>query len=323
MTRIEGSPTQSFEFQTIQYVKGKGRAVITFNRPESLNSLNLVAFREIADALRDASWDDSVAAVILTGSGDRAFCSGADLKEHLELCSRPRDYYKWIKEFIAMQTMLINLGKPTIARLNGMVIGAGNEINLACDLSVAADDIVIRQAGTARGSVAAIGVTQWLPIVIGDRRAREVLLLCEDVPAKKALEWGMVNRVVPRAQLDAEVDGLADKLVAKFAESTRYTLAQTSYWKNLVWSATSPHAADWLAIHSGSPEAFEGMQAFVEKRAVHHAEFRQRAIEDRSPEFAWGPPTSLCASCGAKNLPKHHQFCGGCGAKLTPRDSVL
>jgi enoyl-CoA hydratase/carnithine racemase len=317
MARIEGRHPQAYGFETILYDKAAGKATITINRPKALNAINLKAFDEINLALRDAQRDDGIAVVILTGAGEKAFCTGADLKEHYELCTRPRDYFKWINEFIAFQTRLVQLGKPTIARLNGLVVGAGNEINLACDLAVACDDVVIRQAGTARGSVAAIGVTQWLPMAIGDRRAREVLLLCEDVPAAQALEWGLVNRVVARAELDAAVDELADKLVHKFAETTRHTLTQLNFWKNLVWGITAPHAADWLAIHSGSPETFEGMEAFLEKREVRHLDFRRLASEDQSPEFFGGAPVGRCPSCGAEHLPEQHRFCGHCGHALS------
>ena len=131
----------------------------------------------------DAAVDDSVAVVVVTGQGERAFCTGADLKEQEQFLKKPNDYYKWFHAFTEMHDRLRNIGKPTIARLNGMVVGGGNELNMACDLAVAADHVTIRQVGAARGSVAAGGATQWLPLMIGDRRAREMLLLCENIDA--------------------------------------------------------------------------------------------------------------------------------------------
>src|SRR3989442_1486998 len=121
-------------------------------------------------AFEDASWDDAIAVVVLTGSGDRAFCTGADLDEQAAFLRKPRDYWKWMGAFIEAQDRLRNIGKPTIARLNGLVVGGGNEFNLACDLAVAADDVIIRHVGPVRGSVPAAGATQWLPLVVGDRR---------------------------------------------------------------------------------------------------------------------------------------------------------
>jgi enoyl-CoA hydratase/carnithine racemase len=145
---------------------------------------------------------------------------------------------------------------------------------MACDLAIAADDIFIRQVGTARGSVPAGGATQWLPLIIGDRRAREMLFLCEEVPAAKALEWGLINQVVPRAQLDAAVDAMCEKLINKLPECTRYTKQQLNFWRDFSWSLTVGHARDWLAIHNLSPETREGVSAFVEKRGVDYDKVR-------------------------------------------------
>jgi len=163
----------------------------------------------------------------------------------------------------------------TVARLNGIVVGGGNEMNMSCDLAIAADDIFLRQVGAARGSVAAAGATQWLPMIVGDRRAREILFLCENFPAAKALEWGWVNQVVPRDQLDAAVDAMCAKLIDKLPECTRYTKQQLNYWREVSWHQTIGHARDWLSLHNLSPEVHEGIQAFVEKRPIDYAKVRE------------------------------------------------
>jgi enoyl-CoA hydratase/carnithine racemase len=155
------------------------------------------------------------------------------------------------------------------------VVGGGNEMNMSCDLAIAADDIVIRQVGAARGSVAAGGATQFLPMIVGDRRAREILLLCEEIPAKKALEWGLVNQVVPRAKLDGAIDTMCEKLINKLPECIRYTKQQLNFWRDLSWHLTIGHARDWLAIHNLAPEVHEGISAFVEKRGVDYAKIRE------------------------------------------------
>ncbi len=196
--RFNGKDPDEFHFNSICYEKSDQRAVITFNRPEVLNAVNHEVLQELQLALKDASWDDQVAVLILTGAGERAFCSGADLEEQKLFLERPHDYWKWMGEFIECHERLRNIGKPTIARLNGIVVGGGNEFNMSCDLAVAADDIYIRQVGTSHGSVALAGATQFLPLIVGDRRAREILFLNEEIPAQKALEWGLVNWVVPR-----------------------------------------------------------------------------------------------------------------------------
>lgn len=266
---------KSFDFKHIQYVKDRHRATITINRPQVLNCLDFPTLRELHQAFEDVSWDDTIRVMVLTGAGDRAFCTGADLKEQAEQClDKPNAYWKWMGAFIEVHDKLRNIGKPTVARLNGMVVGGGNELNMSCDLAIAADDIIIRQVGAARGSVAAGGATQWLPLIIGDRRAREMLMLCEEVPAKKALEWGLVNQVVPRARLDAAVDEMCDKLIEKLPECMRYTKQQLNFWRDFSWSLTIGHARDWLAIHNLAPEVREGIQAFVEKREVDYNRIR-------------------------------------------------
>ncbi len=264
------------EFEHIHYEKNGNRAVVTINRPDMLNCLDFPTLRELYRAFEDVSWDDSIRVMVLTGAGDRAFCTGADLKEQAEHCiDKPNAYWKWMGAFIEAHEKLRNIGKVTVARLNGMVVGGGNEFNMACDLAIAADDIIIRQVGTARGSVPAGGATQWLPLIIGDRRAREMLFLCEEVPAAKALEWGLVNQVVPRAQLDTAVDAMCEKLINKLPECTRYTKQQLNFWRDFSWSLTVGHARDWLAIHNLSPETREGINAFAEKRPVDYDNVRR------------------------------------------------
>ncbi|HEX9029795.1 MAG TPA: enoyl-CoA hydratase/isomerase family protein, partial [Anaerolineales bacterium] len=210
------------------------------------------------------------------------------LSEQNQFLERPRDYWKWMGEFIECHERLRNLGKPTLARLNGIVVGGGNEFNLSCDLAVAADDIYIRQVGTSHGSVALAGATQFLPLVVGDRRAREILFLNEEIPAQKALEWGLVNWVVPRDELDAKVDEIVQKLTDKFPEKTRYTKQQLNFWRDFSWHLTIGHGRDWLSIHNTSPETWEGVHSFAEKRPADYAEIRRRWAEDDAPEWLGG-----------------------------------
>ena len=309
-------PAESFGFQHILYEKRLPTARVTINRAQVLNALNFATLREMGRAFEDASWDDAVAVVVLTGAGDRAFSTGADLEEQEQFLRRPRDYWKWMGAFIEAQERLRNIGKPTIARLNGMVVGGGNEFNMACDLAVAADDIVIRQVGPARGSVPAAGATQWLPLIIGDRRAREMLFLCEEIPAAQALAWGLINRIVPRRELDAAVEVLARSLADKLPEVTRYTKQQINFWRDLSWHLTIGHARDWLTLHAGAPETQEGLDAFREKRAVDYAAIRRALAEGASTEHAWGAPVRACPHCGAAHLPEGFAYCGRCGKPL-------
>jgi len=204
----------------------------------------------------------------------------------------------------------------------------------------------VGQVGTGVGSVAAGGATQWLPIFVGDRRARYMLMTNRRVPAYQALDWGLVNEVVPSvkkdgafisratpeeitkaqkgqdgycidlSKLDEAVNALCEELIQKFPECTRYTKQQVNFWKDFAWHQTVGHARDWLSIHYTSWEPMEGMNAFVEKRPADYIKLRQKAAAGESSEFMWGAYAQSCPSCGTAYLPEAFEFCGKCGAAL-------
>jgi enoyl-CoA hydratase/carnithine racemase len=304
------------QYERILYEIRDYRATVTINRPKVLNAFDYQTLSELELAFQDAADNDRVAVLVLTGAGDKAFCTGADLQEQEKFLSRPHDYWKWFGAFQDAHDKLRWIGKPSIARLNGVVVGGGNEFNIACDLAVAADHVTIRQVGNSRGSVAAGGATQWLPIMIGDRRAREILWLNEPISAQKAFEWGLVNEVVPKEKLDAAIDAMVDKLLHKMPEVFRYTKQQTNFWKEFAWSMTVGHARDWLSVHADSAEVDEGLRSFREKRAVNYDALRESKIAGGSPDRPWGRYTKTCSNCGAANIPERFEFCGRCGKKL-------
>ena len=253
-------------FERIVYEKVPPRATITLNRPERLNAFDFRMLRELARACEDASYDDEIRVVVLTGAG-RAFCVGADLKEwESGYLGRPGEYWKWFGAFEDAHDRLRKIGKPTVARINGICVGGGNELQMACDLAVMADDAFIRHVGLEHGSVPAGGATQWLPIMVGERRAREIVLLCEEIPAARAAEWGLVNRAVPAGELDPAVDELVEKLAAKLPTTTRYAKQQLNFWRDLAWHGTIGHARDWLALSMLGDEAQGAVRAFVDRR---------------------------------------------------------
>ena len=307
-----GSPVaddpSSLAFERIRYERDADAAVatVTIDRPNVLNALDFPTLKELSHAFEQASWDDSVAVVVVTGAGDRAFCTGADLDEQALMGATSGQYWRWMGAFIEMHDRLRHIGKPTIARINGICVGGGNELQIACDLSVMVDDAYIRHVGPEHGSVPAGGATQWLPLIVGDRRAREIIMLCEPVPAAQALAWGLVSRVAPRAELDAIVSELAASLARKLPEAMRYTKTQLNWWRDLVWAQTVEHARDWLAVHSTAGETKEAVEAFHDKR-------RPRFMDLRRLESGDG---RTCFTCGAKGLPVGHRFCGECGTEL-------
>jgi enoyl-CoA hydratase/carnithine racemase len=254
-------------FERIRYEKSGSRATITLNRPDVLNAFDFRMLREIARACEDASWDDEIRVVVVTGEG-RAFCVGADLRAWgADLLDNPTEYWKWFGAFKDMHDRLREIGKPTLARIQGIAVGGGNELQMACDLSVMVDDAFIRHVGLEHGSVPAGGATQWLPIMIGERRAREMILMCEPVSAERAAEWGLVNWVVPAAELDAKVDEIVEKLATKLPQTTRYAKTQLNWWRDISWNETVHHARDWLALSMLNDEAKGAIQAFLDKES--------------------------------------------------------
>jgi len=253
-------------FETIVYEKALPRATIRLNRPDVLNAFDFRMLREIARACEDASWDDEVRAVVVTGTG-RAFCVGADLRSWDEdLLGRPGEYWKWFGAFEDMHDRLRKIGKPTIARINGIAVGGGNELQMACDLAVMVDSAFIRHVGLQHGSVPAGGATQWLQLMVGDRRAREIVFLCDEIPAAQAAEWGLVNKAVPEDEVDAAVDEWVEKLAAKLPHTTRYAKQQLNVWRDLAWHQTVGHARDWLSMSMLGEEAQGAVRTFLERR---------------------------------------------------------
>lgn len=263
-------PPEELGFETIVYEKAPPRATIRLDRPQVLNAFDFRMLRELARACEDASWDDEVRAVVLTGTG-RAFCAGADLASwDVDYLGRPGEYWKWFGAFKDMHDRLRELGKPTIARINGIAVGGGNELQLACDLAVIVDDAYIRHVGLEHGSVPAGGATQWLQLLVGERRAREIILLCDEIPAAQAAEWGLVNRAVPAAELDAVVDAWVESLARKLPHATRYAKQQLNVWRDFAWHQTVGHARDWLALSMLSGETQDAVRGFLDSRRAGH-----------------------------------------------------
>ena len=350
-----GAPTRAEPtYEDLRDARRGAVAKITINRPRSYNAYTTETLRELAAALEAASSDDRVGVIVLTGSGSQAFCTGGDVKEYAQrYTTRPHDYWKYMGHFQRAIELLLTAGKPTIARLNGITVGGGNELHLACDLSIAASHVYLGQVGVGVGSVACGGATQWLPITVGDRRARAMLLLNERIPAAKAESWGLVTQVAPSivrdgkfldaptaeeivharngedglsvdlTKLDDAVEAMSARLLSMFPECLRYTRQQANFWKEFAWHSTVGHGREWLSLHFAHPEPLEGMRAFAEKRSADVAGVRRRWAAGGSVDYLYGPPTRECPSCHAKNLPEQLRFCGRCGRPLPPIVEVV
>jgi enoyl-CoA hydratase/carnithine racemase len=282
---FRGRPVEDFDFEEILYEKKDWVATITLNRPKSYNAYTGTELWEICEALHDITVDDKIAVAVITGAGEKAFCTGGDARTYATIYpKRPHEFYAWWEYYERMLYMIRTCGKPVIARINGVVAGGGNEINLACDLSIAAEHARFIQPGTRTGSVSAGGATQWLPLAIRDKRSRWMVMVGDEIDAKTALEWGLVNEVVPYEKLDEAVQGMCQKLINKFPDCMRYTKVQCNFWGDLAWT-TLQHARDWLSVHYATGEPIEGFSAFLEKRKVDYVGMRQKSAEGGSHSY--------------------------------------
>ena len=188
-----------------QPVAGLYNAWISLNNPKQFNSYTTDAVKEIILAFREASTDRRVVCCVFTAVGDRAFCTGGNTKEYAEYyAGNPQEYKQYMRLFNDMIDAILRCDKPVVNRVNGMRIGGGQEIGMACDFSIAADTARFGQAGPKHGSAPDGGSTDFLPLYVGFAHAVESGVLCETWSAHKALRLGLLNEIVPALKVDGE-----------------------------------------------------------------------------------------------------------------------
>src|ERR687888_868546 len=263
------------ELTDVRYEVERGLGVITIDRPERMNAFRARTVDELIDCFTRAWAAPDVGVICLTGAGDRAFCTGGDQKQRAET----GDYgpsRTGLFEVEYLHRLIREIPKPVIAAVNGYAIGGGHVLHVLCDLTIAAEDAVFGQTGPRVGSFDAGFGTAYLARVVGEKRAREIWFLCRRYDAESAERWGLVNRVVPAAELRAEVRRWADEILRLSPTALRF-LKQS-------FNADSEHLAGMgqlafsgLGLFVESDEAREGVRAFTEKRAPDFAPFRARA----------------------------------------------
>lgn len=263
MAREKSMKNRSPEFEDILYEKKHRIARITINRPDLRNALRSKTRQELAVAFENAWLDDEVGIIVLTGAGDKAFCAGGDLS----LVTDPKkkvDAYFMLVHYRLATAMRCN-GKPIIARVNGFCIGGGNELNMLCDLTIASDDSVFGQAGPLVGSAPIWYGTQMLPRSVGEKKAREIVYLCNRYKAQEAERMGWVNKVVPKDKLDEEVNAWCQRLLEMSPQSLRIAKLSLNFASDTAFPQIT-HGLELARFFIKSPEMVEGATAFMEKR---------------------------------------------------------
>ena len=251
-------------YENVRYEIDGFIATVTIAREKALNALNRHTLNEIGWALREADGDARVRVVILTGAGEKAFVAGADISEMSEQNATEARSFAAAGRNIG--DILENMTKPVIAAVNGFALGGGCELALACDFVYASDKAKFGQPEVNLGVIPGFGGTQRLPRRIGAGRAMELILTGDVINAEEAYRIGLVNRIVPGAELLAETRKTADKIAAKGPLAIAYARRAVRKAAELNLPAGNDLEAELFALLFATADQKEGMRAFIAKR---------------------------------------------------------
>ena len=248
-----------------------GIRIITIDRPKLLNALNAQTVREIGEAFEQARDDDSVKAIILTGSGEKAFVAGADINELAQQTpmSGKATAEKGQRVFLAIE----RFPKPVIAAINGFALGGGCELALACHMRIASEKAQMGLPEVTLGIIPGYGGTQRMARLLGKGKALELILTGERIGAAEAERIGLVNRVVPAEQLMETCEELARKIMARGPLAVRAAIEAVMSGSEMPFEEGQFLEATLFGLLCATEDTKEGMKAFIEKRA---AEFKGR-----------------------------------------------
>jgi len=250
--------------QTVLVKREKGVGILTLNRTESMNSVSRGMLAELFGAIDELRHDEDLRTVIITGAGEKAFCSGADLKERTTMT--PAEVRRYIQTIRNVFTLVEEMPVPVICAINGVALGGGTELALSCDIRIAADSARMGLTETSLAIIPGAGGTQRLPRIIGMARAKEMIFTADRIDAARALEIGLVNRVVPLASLMEASLEMASRIAACGPVAIR--MAKRSINKGMQMDLASAMAFETTCYDVLIPteDRLEGLAAFKEKR---------------------------------------------------------
>ena len=270
-------------YTDLHYAVTAGVATITISRPDRRNALRIETYAELAAALEEAGADGQVGVVVITGAGDRAFSAGGDLemaRETLTTIRAARTHS--FQRMLRVSALMTAIGAPVLCAVNGASVGGGAELVCFADLVIAADTATFCYNGTKVGGCSWWGAPQLLPLMVGLRRAKEILYLSATLTAAQALEYGLVNRVVPVGQLRGATAELADQLLGLSAKGMRQTKAALRPVRELMLLSMSS-AAEQNASAVAGPDIQQAFQAFLDKGTIDWRSTRP-GLRRREPE---------------------------------------
>jgi enoyl-CoA hydratase len=252
------------EYKNLLFAVEDGVAIITFNRPKALNAMNSETMKELYDAVIHCKNDEAVKAIILTGSGEKAFVAGADISEMKDL--RPKEALAFMELGHETLRALETLPKPSIAAVNGFALGGGTEISMACDMRFASETARFGQPEILIGLIPGWGGTQRLPRLVGMGRAKELIMGGGQIDAKRAYEIGLVNQVFPADQLLDAAKKFAKKLAGMPGFAIKMAKHSINYGYDLSLDNANRLETECCAQCFSTDDQKEGMAAFLEKR---------------------------------------------------------
>ena len=259
------SATTGLTLENVLYEKKDSIAYVTLNRPKVLNALNKKTWADLRTAFEAARDDAAVRGVILTGAGDKAFIAGADISELANVSPVEAEESSTFGQEVL--NLVENLGKPVIAAINGFALGGGCETAMACTIRVASEHAKFGQPEVKLGLIPGGGGTQRLPRLVGKGRALQLILSGETISAQEAYRIGLVNEVVPAADLIARAEAILKQIFANAPLAVKFSLEAVNKGLETSVSAGLALEASLFGLCAGTEDKKEGTQAFLEKRS--------------------------------------------------------
>ena len=241
-------------------------AVITIDRPKALNALNKQVLSELSEAIAQVASSKTIRALIVTGGGEKAFVAGADISELAQ--QSPISAKEYTHRGQAIIDSIENLGKPVIACINGFALGGGCELALACTMRLASDNARLGQPEVKLGLIPGYGGTQRLSRLVGKGMAQQLVLTGEMITAAEALRIGLVNEVVPAAELISRAEAIAAKIIANAPLAVQYAMEAVNHGLDMTLAEGLYLEATLFAVCCSTEDKNEGTKAFLEKRAA-------------------------------------------------------
>jgi enoyl-CoA hydratase/carnithine racemase len=259
------SPTPALTLANVLYEKKGAIAYVTVNRPKVLNALNTPTWKDLRTAFEDARDDASVRGVILTGAGNKAFIAGADISELARVAAFEAEQSSRFGQQVL--DLIEDLGKPVVAAINGFALGGGCETAMACTIRIAVETARFGQPEVTLGLVPGGGGTQRLPRLVGKGRALQLILSGEMISAQEAYRIGLVNEIVPAADLIARAEAILRKIASNAPIAVRFALEAANKGMDTSQGEGLLLEASYFGLCAATEDKKEGTTAFLEKRA--------------------------------------------------------